>query len=130
MDRKTKPHGFYEYSNETAPNIWPELTDQFPTKTTTFNREEIIERLLFAQVIEAVWCLQEGVIRTIAEANLGSIHGWGFPAFRGGVVQYINDYGLMNFANRCKEYEKIHGPRFQLPRLLANKVKAGAERFD
>ncbi len=122
--------GFYSSIGEEDRCIWPELTRHFPTTKTTFDRNEITERLLFAQAIEAVWCLQEGVIGSVAEANLGSIHGWGFPAFRGGVIQYINHYGLAAFAEKCRHYEAIHGPRFQLPGLLKEKIKAGAARFE
>ena len=129
LGRKGKPSGFYEHFGNEKENIWEELRMHFPNTKTTFDRESLTERLLFSQVIEAIWCLQEGVIRTNAEANLGSIYGWGFPAFRGGVVQYINDYGMQAFANRCQRYEKSHGPRFQLPGLLAKKIKEGHTYF-
>jgi len=80
------------------------------------------------QVIEAVWCLQEGIIKTIAEANLGSIHGWGFPAFKGGVLQFVEDYGLEQFVKQCGIYEQHHGPRFKVPKFLLKRMKLAADQ--
>ena len=85
----------------------------------------MMERLLFVQVIEAVWCLQEGVVKTIEEGNLGSIYGWGFPAFKGGVFQFITDYGIVNFIEKCEEYEKRLGPRFKVPKKLREMASVG-----
>jgi len=113
--------GFYEYNPETNNRkIWQELVHHFPTTKNAQDIQQIklIERLLFAQVIEAAWCLQEGVISTIPEANLGSIYGWGFPPYKGGVIQYVLDYGKANFIERCKFFEQRYGKRFQLPPYL------------
>ena len=121
---QAKGGGFYEYHDDGSQQIWAELTKHFPTTKTSFDREEIIERFLFAQVIEAVWCLQEGIVTTIPEANLGSIFGWGFPSFKGGVLQYINDYGVKAFVEQCDRYQELHGPRFKAPSLLRKKKKA------
>ena len=118
--RKQKT-GFYDYSTDGKRMLWPALTDHFPTDKTTYDVDEIKERVLFVQVIESVWCLQEGIIKTIAEANLGSIHGWGFPAFKGGSLQFIEDYGRDAFISKCKVYEKQHGPRFKVPGILLKK---------
>ena len=84
--------------------------------------ERLIERLLFVQSLEALWCLQEGVIQSVAEANVGSIFGWHFPAIKGGVIQYINDYGIAKFIARCAEYEQQYGPRFRVPKILKHKA--------
>ena len=109
--------GFYEYHNDEK-QIWRELKDHFPNSNNTITKQEIIERLLFVQVIEAFWCLQEGIIKTVEEGNLGSIFGWGFPSFKGGVYQFVNDYGVEKFIEKCEEYEQRLGPRFQVPKRL------------
>lgn len=114
---KRKRKGFYEYQDSNK-QLWPELQEHFPPNKPNASREEVTERFLFAQVLEAIWCLQEGVIGSVEEANLGSIYGWGFPAFKGGVIQYINDYGADTFIKRCKTYEETHGPRFKAPKKL------------
>lgn len=109
--------GFYEYQEETR-QLWKELDNHFPSHSNSIAKEEIIERLLFVQVIEAFWCLQEGIIKTEEEGNLGSIFGWGFPAFKGGVYQFVTDYGVEDFIKKCEMYEEKLGPRFQVPKRL------------
>ncbi|MFK8102435.1 MAG: 3-hydroxyacyl-CoA dehydrogenase NAD-binding domain-containing protein [Saprospiraceae bacterium] len=123
---KRKLAGFYDYEPTGEYKIWEGLTTHFPTQKEQYDTNEIKERFLFVQVLEAVWCLQEGVIGSIPEANLGSIYGWGFPSFKGGVIQYINDYGLADFVERCGVYEKQYGPRYKAPPLLLKKAKAGS----
>ena len=124
-----KGQGFYEYTENETPYLWPALTEHFPSIKTSYDRKKLTERLLFAQVIEAVWCLQEKVIGTVAEANLGSILGWGFPAFKGGALQYIDDYGLEKFVDRCQVFEKRYGQRFSVPPLLKRKLKTDQKRM-
>lgn len=121
LDRKgaRKKAGFYEYPEDGERRLWPELAEHFPMHQETYTVGALAERLLFVQVIETVWCLQEKVITSIPEANLGSIYGWGFPAFKGGAIQYISDYGKEEFLKQCEAYEGQFGPRFQAPKLLA-----------
>ncbi|MEM1324856.1 MAG: 3-hydroxyacyl-CoA dehydrogenase NAD-binding domain-containing protein [Bacteroidota bacterium] len=120
LDRKGRSNskGFFEYGEEGSKRLWNGLEEHFPLEMNDFSRQEIIERLLFAQVIEAGWCLQEAVVKSDAAANLGSIHGWGFPATKGGVVQYIFDYGKEAFIARCQEFQERFGQRFSVPKYL------------
>ncbi len=122
VDRPGRPtkRGFYAYEESNAERqlLWEDLETIFPTTQVVFDFNEPKERLLIVQVLEALWCIHEGVIDSVAEANLGSIYGWGFPAFKGGAVQYISDYGKENFLERCKHYENQHGPRFQVPKII------------
>ncbi len=118
-----KKAGFYDYDLEGNRKLWPKLTKHFPTTKKDFDLKMIMDRLMFCQVIEAVWCLQEGIISTVYEGNLGSIHGWGFPACKGGAFQYIDDYGLAAFLEKCKLLEEEHGPRFKAPRMLKKRLK-------
>ncbi len=122
IDRPGRPtkRGFYSYDEESAERnfLWSELESTFPTTQVVFDFNEPKERLLIVQVLEVLWCLHEGVVQSVAEANLGSIYGWGFPAFKGGAIQYITDYGKKEFIARCKHYETQHGPRFQVPNII------------
>jgi 3-hydroxyacyl-CoA dehydrogenase/enoyl-CoA hydratase/3-hydroxybutyryl-CoA epimerase len=68
--------------------------------------------------VETVRCLEEKVITSVADANIGSILGWGFAPFKGGTLQYINDYGLPAFVARTRELAARHGERFAPPGLL------------
>lgn len=121
-----KGAGFYTYQEGERQSLWPDLAEHWPVSEHEPDQEEITERLLFAQVIEAVWCLQEGVIDSVQAANLGSVHGWGFPAYKGGVIRYIEDYGLDAFLARCKTYRKTYGQRFRAPRMLRKIVETHA----
>ncbi len=115
---RIKKAGFYDYTENDDRVLWPELANYFPGQAPNANHDELIERFLFAQVIEAVWCMQEKVILSIPGANLGSIHGWGFPATSGGVIQFISNYGTTRFLGRCKYFEQRYGPRFKAPKIL------------
>jgi 3-hydroxyacyl-CoA dehydrogenase/enoyl-CoA hydratase/3-hydroxybutyryl-CoA epimerase len=114
--------GFYEYTAD-VPRLWDGLQEHFPPKQRPSSRVAVKERFLFAQVIEAIWCLQEKVIRSEAEANLGSIYGWGFPAFKGGVLRYTQDYGADAFLARCQNFQERFGQRFRVPKYFHRLVK-------
>jgi 3-hydroxyacyl-CoA dehydrogenase/enoyl-CoA hydratase/3-hydroxybutyryl-CoA epimerase len=113
--------GFYETDESGRSWFWEGLEEHFPSSPQKSSAKELMERFLFAQVLEALWCLQEHVITSVPEANLGSIYGWGFPSSKGGVLQYIRDYGLKAFIRRAGQMEKKFGPRFKLPSILKKK---------
>jgi 3-hydroxyacyl-CoA dehydrogenase / enoyl-CoA hydratase / 3-hydroxybutyryl-CoA epimerase len=117
-------NGFYDYDRDgVRTELWKGLKNDAPTPQ--YDAHEVTERLLFVQILEALWCYQEGVIGSVEEANIGSLYGWGFPSVRGGVLQYINDYGAANFAEKCRFYEKKHGQRFKMPKILRGVVERG-----
>jgi 3-hydroxyacyl-CoA dehydrogenase/enoyl-CoA hydratase/3-hydroxybutyryl-CoA epimerase len=121
---RNKKTGFYDYTGNGQKSLWPELIEHYPTKKGPFDHQEIIDRLLIAQVLEAAWCLQEGVLQTVEAANLGSIYGWGFPAFKGGVVQYMNEYDSYEaFKKKCSGLSKKYGQRFKVPSMVKELMK-------
>ncbi len=109
--------GFYEYTDGQPRQLWPGLEEHFPVNPLlAADRSELADRLLFAQVVEALWCKQEGVILSDEAANLGSIYGWGFPAYTGGVIQFIRSYGMPAFVERCRDFRRRHGQRYRPPK--------------
>ena len=84
-----------------------------------------MERMLFAQALETVRCYEEGVMTSVADANIGSIFGWGFAPFKGGTLQYINDYGVADFVSRSRELAAQYGSRFEPPSLLIEMAEKG-----
>ncbi|WP_026362301.1 3-hydroxyacyl-CoA dehydrogenase NAD-binding domain-containing protein [Geopsychrobacter electrodiphilus] len=102
--------------------FWPKLYELFTQSEVQIGADEIQDRLLFRQAIEAVKCLEEGVMYTVAECNVGAILGLGFPAHTGGPLQYINTYGIKKFVARSKELAKKYGDRFEPPELLLEKA--------
>ena len=83
--------------------------------------------MLFIQYIETVRCFDENVLMSVPDANIGSIFGWGFAPFKGGTLQYINDYGLSKFVTRAKELNAKYGERFAVPESLVNRALEGKE---
>ncbi|MBD3643520.1 3-hydroxyacyl-CoA dehydrogenase NAD-binding domain-containing protein [Alcanivorax sp.] len=128
LDRpgKVQGKGFYEYPENGKKHLWPGLKDAFGgDKEIPF--EDIKERMMFVEAIEAVKCFDEGVMESVADANIGSIFGIGFPAWTGGVIQYINQYegGLRGFVARAQELAKLYGDRFNPPASLVEKAEKG-----
>jgi len=82
-------------------------------------------RMMFIQAIEAARCYEDKVVVSVAEANIGSIFGWGFAPFKGGVLQFINDYGVNPFIKKSKELAETYGQRFDPPQILLKMAENG-----
>ncbi|HEY3896244.1 MAG TPA: 3-hydroxyacyl-CoA dehydrogenase NAD-binding domain-containing protein [Pseudonocardiaceae bacterium] len=120
--------GFYDYADGRRTRLWSGLAEHFgPARPDAIPFEDMKERMLFAEALETVKCLDEGVIASVPDANIGSIMGIGFPPWTGGVVQYINGYpgGLTGFVARAKELTDRYGDRFIPPASLVVKADAG-----
>ncbi len=112
--------GFYDYPENGNKSRWPELQTIVPSQGEPLGQREMMERLMFVQALEAVRCLEENVVTSVADANVGAILGWGFAPFKGGTLQYINDYGLEAFIQRSQALAEKYGERFAPPaKLLA-----------
>ncbi|MEV0532034.1 3-hydroxyacyl-CoA dehydrogenase NAD-binding domain-containing protein [Kitasatospora sp. NPDC050463] len=113
--------GFYEYGEDgRRGRLWPGLREHFTSSDAAVPFEDLKERMLFSEALDSVRCLEEGVLTSVADANVGSILGIGFPAWTGGVFQYINGYegGPAGFAARARELAAAYGERFAPPALL------------
>ncbi|RLK46720.1 3-hydroxyacyl-CoA dehydrogenase NAD-binding domain-containing protein [Microbacterium telephonicum] len=119
--------GFYDYVDGRRVGIWPGLREKYDSGRTTLPLKDLQERMLFAEVIDTVDCLDKGVLTSVADANIGSIYGIGFPAWTGGVLQYANQYegGLPGFVARARELAATYGDRFEPPASLVAKAEAG-----
>ncbi|MBY3988755.1 enoyl-CoA hydratase/isomerase family protein [Rhodococcus fascians] len=119
--------GFYDYDNGTRVGLWPHLSAELSDGPTEVPFDDLQERMLFAEALETVRCFDEGVLNTVAEANVGSLLGIGFPTWTGGVVQYINGYpgGLQGFVARATELAARYGRHFQPPDSLVAKAVRG-----
>ena len=131
IDRKGKLSGagFYEYPKNSIKFLWPELTNLFDVKSTPqYDIDELKERMMIIQCLESIRCLEEGVLRNVADANIGSVFGWGFAPFKGGTLQYANDYGLKELLHRSETLAAKYGERFNPPQLLRSMAEK-SERF-
>lgn len=128
FDRKGKAFGggYYEYPEGGKKFIWPGLKEEFaPNGYKEIPFEDIKDRLTFAQALEAVRAMEEGIVNSAADANIGSIMGIGFPPQTGGVLQMINAYGVKAFAERSQELADKYGEAFNPPALLLEKAEKG-----
>lgn len=117
--------GFYEYPNGGQKYLWPELKSRFERPDQRISPQDVRDRLLFIQAIETVRCVEEGVLMSTADANVGSIFGIGFAAWSGGALQFINQYGLNDFIARARYLAEQYGERFAPPALLLEKAAQG-----
>jgi 3-hydroxyacyl-CoA dehydrogenase/enoyl-CoA hydratase/3-hydroxybutyryl-CoA epimerase len=126
--------GFYDYADGRRTGLWPGLFEHFGSSAERALQDgdaELLvtlqERMLFAEAIDTARCFDEGVLSSFADANIGSIFGIGFPAWTGGVAQYIDQYpgGTTGFVARCKEFTDAYGDRFDPPASLKRKAELG-----
>ena len=115
---------FYSYADGKRVGLWSGLREAFRSGTADVPFADIQERMLFAEALETQRCIDEGVIDRVADANIGSIFGIGFPAWTGGVVQYVEQYpgGVAGFVARARELAGRYGSQFEVPASLVPRV--------
>ncbi|MGW4880574.1 3-hydroxyacyl-CoA dehydrogenase NAD-binding domain-containing protein [Streptomyces sp. NPDC004262] len=126
--------GFYDYAEDgKRAGLWPGLREHFTKPGHEIPFRDMQERMLFAEALDTVRLLEEGVLTSVADANIGSLFGIGFPGWTGGVLQYVNGYdayggadaGLPGFVARARELAETYGDRFTPPALLVEKADRG-----
>jgi len=123
---RLKGAGFYEYADGKRVGLWSGLKDTFNSGTTELPLQDMIDRMLFAEALETQKCIDENVLTTTADANIGSIMGIGFPPWTGGSAQFIVGYegphgvGKAAFVARAKELAERYGERFEPPASLTS----------
>ncbi|AGC64382.1 fatty oxidation protein FadB [Mycobacterium liflandii 128FXT] len=121
---RLKGAGFYEYPEGKRAGLWPGLRETFKSGTSEPALQDMIDRMLFAEALETQKCLDENVLMSTADANIGSIMGIGFPPWTGGSAQYIVGYegalgrGKEAFVARARELAAKYGDRFLPPDSL------------
>lgn len=112
--------GFYEYPQTGKKRIWAGLREEFPPSVEQIPQDELSERFLYIQALESVRCLEENVIESSRDANIGAVLGIGYPRWTGGPLQYIDMIGSRAFARRSLELAVKYGERYAPPPLLLN----------
>jgi len=126
---KKAGRGFYDYPEGGKKHLWAGLAEHWPVAAEQISEDEIVERMLLAQANETVRCLEEGVLESVWDANIGAIFGWGFAPFQGGPLQYLNAYGLDKAVARLREFAEHYGERFSPATRLVEMAEAG-EAFE
>jgi len=126
---KKAGQGFYDWTDD-GKQLWPGLGRLFPAASQQPAQKDLIDRLMFAQANEAARCLEEGVLRSVADANVGSIFGWGFAPFQGGALQFVNAMGAPAFVARARELAAAHGPRFEPAACVVELAKTSGQLRD
>lgn len=120
--------GFYEYAGDGRRiGLWPGLVEHFTREDHSVSFIDMQERMMFAMSLDTVRCFDEGVLRSVEDANVGSIMGIGFPVWAGGAIQYINQYdgGVAGFVARADGLRAKYGDRFEVPGSLRAKAGTG-----
>ncbi len=117
--------GFYDYPEGGEKRLWPELGRHFPPAADQPDVEEVKKRLLYVQGVESARCLEEKVVTDPRDADVGSVLGWGFAPFHGGVMSMIHTIGIDAFVAECERLAEVHGERFSPPALLRDMAARG-----
>ena len=117
--------GFYDYAEDGSKSLWPGLREKYPTKATQPSAEEIIQRFLYVQALEAARCMEQGVLLAPEDADVGAVMGWGFAPYTGGPLALIDTVGAAAFVEKCDALREVHGDRFEAPQLLRDMAASG-----
>ncbi len=118
MGRKAQA-GFYDYDDAgKRTGLWSELAVRYPQAAAQPDLHAVQNRLMLAQVLEAVRALEQGVLLDIREGDVGAILGWGFAPWSGGPFGWLDIVGADWAVATCDALEAEHGARFAAPDLL------------
>lgn len=118
--------GFFDYDGKNKV-LWPDLQETIGAPkidADSIDVEELKQRFLVTQALEAARCVQDKVVTDVREADVGSILGFGFAPYSGGTLSYIDMMGTPAFLALCKKLEKKHGARFKANKLIRDMAKA------
>jgi 3-hydroxyacyl-CoA dehydrogenase/enoyl-CoA hydratase/3-hydroxybutyryl-CoA epimerase len=112
--------GFYDYPEKGQKSLWPGLAQLYPSKPEAEwpSIDELKKRLLYAQAIDAVRCIEEGVLTEPEDGDVGGIFGLGFAPYTGGPLSLVDTVGVAKFAEECDALAGKYGNRFAPPELL------------
>lgn len=122
--------GFYRYEldkkgklNKVSDKAAQELVATVASDIKSFEEQDIINRLMIPMCLETVRCLEDGIVNSPAEADMGLVYGIGFPPFLGGALKYIDDIGVGKFVELCEKYSalgKLYEPTQKLKEMVKN----------
>jgi 3-hydroxyacyl-CoA dehydrogenase / enoyl-CoA hydratase / 3-hydroxybutyryl-CoA epimerase len=117
--------GFYDYPDDGEKCLWPGLADAYPVAEQQPDVEDIKKRMMYVQSVETARCMEENVVTSPQDADVGSILGWGFAPFHGGVCSMVDSIGIEDFVAECDRLAQAHGERFTPNKLLRDMATEG-----
>jgi len=126
---KKNGRGFYSYSESgKALAVRPEF--QSDPKNPSPETDRILQdRLILPMVTEAVMALDEGIVATVRDLDIGLIFGIGFPPFRGGLLKWVSDLGEREILDRMNALHNATKGRIVVPASLSSRVSAGQKFY-
>ncbi len=122
--------GFYDYPEGGKKKIWKGLAEMYTPNLEAWDKETIANRLMHRQALESFRCLDEGVLNSVVDGDIGSVLGWGFPIYTGGTISYIDFVGIEKFVADCDEFKEKYGNRWDVPASLRALAKDGKSVHD
>lgn len=117
--------GFYEYPKGGKKHLWSGLKEHFPNDLDYLDSETVGKRILHIMALESYRCYEEGVLNTTTDGDVGSLTGFGFPPYTGGVFSYIDYVGVATFVQECDDFAQRFGKRFDIPYSLRQMATDG-----
>lgn len=105
--------GFYDHLPEGGRRLWAGLAEHFPVAADAPLPAVVQQRLRCAEAMEALRCLEEGVVASADDADTASLLGLAFPAATGGVLRRVESEGLDRFVRDADTLARAFGPRFE-----------------
>ncbi len=127
---KKDGQGFYDYPQGGKKRLWKELATLFNSNVEALDEETIGTRIMHRQALESYRCLDEGVLRSSTDGDLGSVLGWGFPIYTGGAISYIDYVGINEFIATCDDFKEKYGDRWNVPDSLRALAAEGKSVHD
>ena len=123
--------GFFKYEEDKKgkpkkvvdPQTYELIGSVQPNGKKEFSEEDIVDRLMLPMIIETVRCLDDGIVESAAEADMGLIYGVGFPPFRGGALKYADTIGMKAILEKCAKYAslgKLYEPTASMKKMAAD----------
>jgi 3-hydroxyacyl-CoA dehydrogenase / enoyl-CoA hydratase / 3-hydroxybutyryl-CoA epimerase len=117
--------GFYDYPQGGKKKLWSELATKYNSNVDTLDKETVAKRIMHRQALESYRCLEEGVLNSVTDGDIGSVLGWGFPIYTGGALSYIDFVGIQQFVADCDDFTQRFGERWAVPASLRAMAEAG-----
>ena len=128
---KKSQSGFYSYDERgKRQGLWEGLSEKYPVKEQQPDVSEVRNRLIMAQVLEALRAKDEDVLLDIREGDVAAILGWGFMPWSGGPFSWIDMVGADKVVEICDDLTKTYGERFEAPQSLRDMASQGEDFYN